>query len=115
MNKIGKWILVGMLAVLGAILVFYFYLLLLVFWDELYFDYLVFIFLQNWLGLSCSLLWISSIIVAMAIGKTKGRVWTGFILGLLLTCLGVSIMIVLKPKSLEDNRSGERGHDEQKS
>ena len=57
-------------------------------------------------GIPFSVLWITSIILATIIGYRKGKAWAGFILGLFLTWLGVAIIIVMKPKPVEENKNG---------
>jgi hypothetical protein len=81
---------------LGVAIMFVFQIHYHRFYDTIFFSFLLF-------------LWISSIIVAWSIGKTKDRAWAGFILGLFLTWLGVAIIIALEPEPVEEKRNGEPG------
>jgi hypothetical protein len=135
MNKIGKWILVVFLGLLGVYMILPFFpfpytffgveFVNLPFFGLLENFYLLAVQLWGWIFLGIFLggsniyylpyyifyllLWVISIIAATMIGYSKGRALKGFILGFFLTWLGVSIIIVMKTKPVQGNRNGEPG------
>lgn len=135
MNKIGKWILVVLLGLLGVYMIPPFFPFLYTFFGVDFVNlpffglldnfYLLAVQLWGWIFLGIFLggltiyhlpyyifyllLWVISIVVSTIIGYRKSRALKGFILGLFLTWLGVAIIIVMKPKPVQGNSNGEPG------